>query len=130
MSVSLRLRASTRAAVLVALVASMVAVTAPAQAASWTRVGGTDRAQVQVCQVPVSGGKVLRLRLDNRRASHWHRATIWVNGRTAMTTRVAAGRVGAVQSTRIQTPTRVGYGIEDSGGALGSDFAWHKVGRC
>lgn len=119
---------------LVAIATVQIVAATPAHARWWTgfRLHGGE---VQLCKTPLSGGRFqIKLRLDNRRASHAH-----VGGlsrtrggqTTSVDVRVGGGKISTVKSLVWTRGDRLSAGIgETSGEGFGDTVMMGDLTRC
>lgn len=120
---------------LTCLLLTSLTLLAPTANAAWTTWGDRHGAKPQVCKVPLGGGSArVKLRVDNRRAAHAHRVTIFRdrNGDVReIEVRAAAGRMSQVASIVLARGDYAGLTVhEPDGGAGGDMLRLGSVARC
>lgn len=121
-------------AAITCLALAPLAVAAPAEAA-WTNMMQIHGGKLQLCKVPLGDGRTrLKVRLDNRGASHTHLGGIsrTRDGRRVdVNHRTAAGRTSDVRTIVVRRGDQLVAGMgETSGEGAGGDFALSGVARC
>ena len=121
--------------VLPGLVLGALVLTGPAADAAWHDAMQIHGGKLQVCKVPLDGGRTrVKVRLDNRGASHAHLGGITrVRGddQVQRNLRAAAGRLSDVKSLVLRRGDQLGAGMgETTGEGAGGELPLSTVSRC
>ena len=120
---------------LTGLLLTVMTLTGPAATAAWHNALAFHGAKLQVCKVPLDGGRTrVKVRLDNRGASHTHLGgTTRVRGtdQVSRDVRVAAGKVSDVKSLVVNRNDQLSAGMgETNGQGAGGELPLSIVSRC
>lgn len=125
---------ATAAALLLSLCALATQSAVPARAA-WTNVMTMDGGKLQLCRVPLGGGKTrVKGRLDNRNAKHTHTAgftRIRGENRTNRAFKVVAGKRSGIKAIKFRQGDKLSAGMghpDGSGG--GGQLPLRDLPRC
>lgn len=97
--------------------ASLLLVPAPAQAADWQTVSSLHGGRLQVCTVAAGSSRLeVRMRVDNRRASHTHIGAIGAPDGRERVARPGAGRASGVRSLVVSRSATISFGMGETDG--------------
>lgn len=112
-----------------ALVLTLLVVTAPAANAAWFTYYREHGAKVQVCKIrnQADNSYTLKVRVDNRSASHAHTASLARTRRgefAEVVVRAAAGRISSAKSLGYRVGDGLDWGFGEGNGISLGDIAF------